>query len=206
MSAATASPSATAWAHPRPPERRPGVLLLGAGLLLWLTAAAAPSLAQPSEWVQATVVEDSAATANSPVTPTHTAPRQALIRSAVLPGWGQVTNGHRLKGMLFGVATAGLAGYTLAGQRDLDRISGQLDDLRRQDGFSPRIADLEAEAQNLAGARNTRILYLALSITAAALDAYVDAHLADFRDVTELAVAPLSVSGPGLALSCVRRF
>ncbi|MHC4717418.1 MAG: DUF5683 domain-containing protein [Planctomycetota bacterium] len=171
-------------------------------LLAWVVLSPGATLAQAPDSGRV----DASAAAASDTAAAPLTPRQVLIRSAVLPGWGQWASGHRIKGVVFGVAAAGLASYTVAAQRDLDQVSAQLDDLRRQDPFSPLIAGLETEVQGLAGDRNTRMLYVALAITAAAVDAYVDAHLADFGNETDLALAPMPGPGPGLALACTLRF
>ena len=89
----------------------------------------------------------------------------ALLRSAVLPGWGQFYNGRPVKGLVFGAASATALTATVVEHR---RISSAPTPEVHQD----RIAR-----------RNSRLLYFALSITLAAIDAYVDAHLADFGAV-----------------------
>ena len=91
-----------------------------------------------------------------------TTPRGALLRSAVLPGWGQVYNKRPLKGALFGTAALALLSSGIAENRSL----GQ--------------AQTPDEHERRADRRNTRFLFLGLVATFAALDAYVDAHLADF--------------------------
>ncbi len=89
-------------------------------------------------------------------------PRAALWRSALLPGWGQLYNGKPYKAAFFATISAGLLGIAIAEQLALDE------------------AQTPFESEERAARRNTRILFFALSATFAALDAYVDAHLADF--------------------------
>jgi hypothetical protein len=109
-------------------------------------------------------------------------PRSALWRSALLPGWGQVYNGKIVKAVFFGGATVGLSIVALNAARQVSRAP------------TPEIH------QERAARRNTRILYVALASTLAALDAYVDAHLAD------LEVVPLAgVTGLSLRVSLGRR-
>lgn len=138
---------------------------------------------------------------DSTLTDTLPSPRGALLRSILLPGWGQLYVGKPVKAAFFGATTAGLLGWVVAEQRDLAQLVDQLDELRTQDPASPRIPALEAAHQDQAARRNTRILFLALATTFAALDAYVDAHLAGF-DAAEnyLALEPR----PGGALLCLR--
>lgn len=119
--------------------------------------------------------QDSLVSAQSP------SPRGALLRSVLVPGWGQVYNGKPVKAALFTGTTAGLAGWAIAAQQDVNRINDKLDLLRQQDPESLRIPGLEQQQQDLAARRNTRLLYVVLAVTGAALDAYVDAHLAGFN-------------------------
>lgn len=86
----------------------------------------------------------------------------ALLRSAVLPGWGQFYNGRPVKGLFFSAASAtALTAVALEHRRI-------------------RSASTPEEHQNRTARRNSRLLYFALSVALAAIDAYVDAHLADF--------------------------
>ena len=89
----------------------------------------------------------------------------ALLRSAVLPGWGQFYNGHPVKGLFFGAASATALTATVVEHRRI------------------RSAPTPEEHQNRTARRNSRLLYFALSVALAAIDAYVDAHLADFGAV-----------------------
>lgn len=93
-------------------------------------------------------------------------PLGGLWRSALVPGWGQWRGGHRWKAILFGGAAVGWAAAIAAEQ---DRIA---------QAPTPQLH------QDRVGRRNTRVLWYVISATAAALDAYVDAHLKDF-DVNE---------------------
>ncbi len=115
-------------------------------------------------------------------------PRSVLWRSAVLPGWGQWRGGHRVKALLF--AGAG-AGWLAAVAVEHGRISE---------------APTPALYQDRVGRRNTHVLWYVITATAAAIDAYVDAHLHDF-DVAEgfaLSVGPTgdqaAVTGAALFL------
>ena len=86
----------------------------------------------------------------------------ALLRSAVLPGWGQFYNGRPVKGLFFGAASATALTLVVVEHRRI------------------RFAPTPEEHQNRTARRNSRLLYFALSVALAAIDAYVDAHLADF--------------------------
>ena len=97
-------------------------------------------------------------------------PRSALLRSAILPGWGQYYNKQPLKAALFGAAGAGCLSAAILEARSLSR------------------AQTPAEHENRAGRRNAYFLCLALTATAAAIEAYVEAHLADFVSMAEVDV------------------
>ena len=110
----------------------------------------------------ATQVEaDSTRTAQSPLPSAH----GALLRSAVLPGWGQFYNGRPVKGLFFGAASATALTVVAIEHRRI------------------RSAPTPEEHQDRTARRNGRLLYFALSVALAAIDAYVDAHLADFGAV-----------------------
>ncbi len=99
-------------------------------------------------------------------------PRAALIRSAILPGWGQLYNGKPYKALLFAGAGATLFSMAAAEQ-------SALNDARSPQEHEDRIAQ-----------RNTRILFFALSVTLASVDAYVDAHLARFANRWDVHAGP----------------
>ena len=90
-------------------------------------------------------------------------PRTALLRSAILPGWGQYSNHRPVKALLFAAAAAASLSSAIAEVGSLDRA------------ITPE------EHQDRAARRNTRILLFAVTATLAAVDAYVDAHLADLE-------------------------
>ena len=86
----------------------------------------------------------------------------ALLRSAVLPGWGQFYNDRPVKGLFFGAASATALAAVVVEQR------------RIHPSRTPQ------QHQAHTSRRNSRLLYFALSVALAATDAYVDAHLANF--------------------------
>jgi hypothetical protein len=125
------------------------------------------------------------ALARAPVDSLQTQPpRKALVRSLLLPGWGQYANGRPFKALGFGAAAVVLAGRVVAQQRALDRAD--------------RRGAPDLELEDLAAGRNTRVLLLVANATLAGIDAYVDAQLAGF----EVEVGPRA--GPGMALLEVR--
>jgi hypothetical protein len=97
-----------------------------------------------------------------------------MLRSAILPGWGQYSNHRPFKGLLFAAAAAASLSSGIAEVGSLDR------------------AVTPEEHQDRAARRNTRFLLFAVTATLAAVDAYVDAHLADL-DAIDLEVGFPSV-------------
>ncbi|HJP31390.1 MAG TPA: hypothetical protein QGF95_12640 [Candidatus Latescibacteria bacterium] len=89
-------------------------------------------------------------------------PRGALWRSTLIPGWGQATTGHPVKAVLFAGAGAGLLSAAVI------------------EGARVGEAPTALTRQDRAARRNTRVLYYVIAATLSGLDAYVDAHLADF--------------------------
>ena len=105
------------------------------------------------------------AATDSTRTDTLSSAHGALLRSAVLPGWGQYYNGRPIKGLFFGAASATALTAVVVEHRRI------------------RSAPTPEEHQDRTARRNSRLLYFALSVALAAIDAYVDAHLADFGTV-----------------------
>jgi hypothetical protein len=108
------------------------------------------------------------------------ASKKALVRSLLLPGWGQWANGRRFKALGFGAAAVVLAGRVVAQQRELGRAD--------------RRGAPDLELEDLAAGRNTRVLLFVANATLAGIDAYVDVQLAGF----EVGLGPRV--GPGMAV------
>ena len=112
-------------------------------------------------------------------------PGKALLRSALIPGWGQAYVGHYAKaGILLagGATTLGLA----------LNADGRVNDLadRRPLVSDPAERDLlEGDIEHWRGERRRWILWAAAVWVYAMLDAYVDAHLHNI-DAVEPAFTP----------------
>lgn len=130
-------------------------------------------------------------------------PREALIRSAMLPGWGQYSNGHPLKAALFGTSTAAFVAATWSKMGDLSDTSNRIRSTRRElqlaiaaersdvAALQETLLTLEDSHQDDTARRNTYVLALFATATFAALDAYIDAHLLDFGETpTRLEMYP----------------
>jgi hypothetical protein len=94
-----------------------------------------------------------------------------MLKSVLVPGWGQATNGSWIKAGL----AAGLEGYLIAGAVQAGR------DVRRIRASS--------DTTSLADAQDRKVKYVWWTIGATCismLDAFVDAHFKNF-DVTPIA-------------------
>ena len=92
-------------------------------------------------------------------------PSKALLRSLILPGWGQVYNEQNLKAVLVFVAEVGLIGTSIY----WDQLASE----------QPDQSDTQFLYQDY---RNTSLWFLAGTVLLSMLDAYVDAYLFDFDE------------------------
>jgi len=177
----------------RPARRRRGP---GVGLVLLivpLLVAAAAADSGPRAAAADSVQLSPAGTDTIPA-PAGVSPRGALLRSLAVPGWGQLANGRPYKAGMFAAAAGAVATWAALAQRDLNRVDTRLRRLRQQDPGSALIPAVRQEQQDMVARRNTRALYTVAAATVAALDAYVDAHLADFAAAVAAGDRPLVVS------------
>lgn len=160
--------------------------LMGLALAAWVTTwglaaqARAASPAPEAGTSTAEAVWDSSAGAASP--------RSALVRSLLIPGWGQWHNGRRLKATLVLGATCVLGAATAYENRQVRNASTESDRTAYRHG------------------RNTLAIWLIGTILYSMADSYVDAHLSGFDE--EMQVRALSVGlGPtGPVLTCSTRW
>lgn len=122
--------------------------------------------------------------------PQKPSPTGALLRSVALPGWGQIYNHKYIKAVIIGGAEiAFVTGVAVQNERlkDSRRKFDQLLD----SGANPSAIALEQQnIQFYENTRNTFIWLTAGAIFYSMLDAYVDAHLAQY-DQSDL--PPLSL-------------
>ncbi|MDZ7724683.1 MAG: DUF5683 domain-containing protein [candidate division KSB1 bacterium] len=97
-------------------------------------------------------------------------PRGAMLRSAIVPGWGQFYNGKWLKGTIIAGAQVGLITNAVV-----------LHQYMKQ-------ADSESERDFYWDNRNLSLWWLGASVLYSMADAYVDAHLSDFDAGPELSL------------------
>jgi hypothetical protein len=133
-------------------------------------------------------------------------PRWVMLRSLVVPGWGQVHNGAWLK-------AAGVAGGEVAFAVAIGRDEQRLSNLRRESDAAQEAGDearfdaaVLAHNQLLEASIRRRWLLGGL-IAYALVDAYVDAHFVDFEVEFESDPAlPPGSTVPNLKLSVGWRF
>lgn len=100
-------------------------------------------------------------------------PTGALLRSFVLPGWGQFYNGKPLKGVFYGAAELGLLGVILY-QHDRAETA-------RENHMETGLPIWEQRYETHSGLRRDFIWYTAGAWLMGMLDAYVDAYLFSFE-------------------------
>jgi len=104
------------------------------------------------------------------VPPVKKSPKGAMIRSLILPGWGQFYNGKWFKGIVIGGTEIGLV---------IDAVI--------QNQMAVRAAD-QLEREFYQENRSLAIWWLGAAILYSITDAFVDAHLYDFDASPELSV------------------
>lgn len=184
-------------------------LLIAATLLVFLTGAATPLRAQ-----EGTASVDTVRTANSAdgsvslrgkvsqdssrtIRMDHgvivsKSPTGALFRSLAIPGWGQLYTGHPVKAVVFLGTDIGML-YGIYVQNNLyEDYLDQAGDTK-DDSYRTRLEDL---ADFYRDDRNKLIWWTAGVMLLSGFDAYVEAHLYDFRIEPMLGTTP---SGTGVS-------
>ncbi len=111
------------------------------------------------------------------------------VRSAVLPGWGQVANGKSTKAMVLLSFQSYLYGRIILETREARESDRQADRLRAMDGEDPVVAGLLLRAENSAqdhyDTRRDLIFWSILGAFYSAIDAYIDAHIGEMDEELE---------------------
>jgi len=97
-------------------------------------------------------------------------PTGAMLRSMILPGWGQFYNGKWFKGILIGGAEIGFITNAIVLNQYLQS------------------AETEVDRNYYWENRNLSIWLLGATILYSMADAYVDAHMADFEASPDLSI------------------
>jgi hypothetical protein len=112
-------------------------------------------------------------------------PGGALLRSLVLPGWGQFYTGHGIRGTITAVAeTAFLTGMVIK-FRDRADLRDRLSALERENGpewpvDDPLRVQLNRQIKDAQQSGGDYLAYGATALVLGMIDAYVSAHLYNF--------------------------
>ena len=107
-------------------------------------------------------------------------PHWVMLRSLVIPGWGQVHNGSWIKAVGVAAGEAGLTWKIFDDRRKLDQLSAEAQDARAA-GDDIREIDLVDQYNTLLNGAVARQWLLGAVVAFAMLDAYIDAHFHAFR-------------------------
>jgi hypothetical protein len=116
-------------------------------------------------------------------------PTGALLRSAVVPGWGQYYNKKYIKGSVIAAAETYLIVGIVTNWRD---ASKHKKNFQGSDSLEYKASEFDKYEHNI-DQRNIRMWLLAAGILYSMFDAYVDAQLWDFKQTDksfEVYVAP----------------
>ncbi|RKY89407.1 hypothetical protein DRQ09_01365, partial [candidate division KSB1 bacterium] len=103
-------------------------------------------------------------------------PRSAMIRSAIIPGWGQWSNGKRLKSFL----VASVESYLIVRFVDYYQKYSKTEDEKEKEFFRDQ--------------RSKYGWWLLLAYILSLMDAYVDAYLKDFNKNMDINYSRLNFS------------
>jgi TM2 domain-containing membrane protein YozV len=123
-------------------------------------------------------------------------PSGALLRSAIVPGWGQIYTGHTVKGVVMMVADAAIIGLAIHADTRVKDLAA----IRGRNGAEEDALEMWRKR------RQNRIVLAVGLILYSMADAFVDAHLLDFEDDDarfgmEVEPPPVGGTTPGLRLT-----
>jgi hypothetical protein len=129
------------------------------------------------------------------------APRWVMLRSLVVPGWGQWHNGSWLKALLLGGGEIALITGIVQDNASLDDLKAAADRARVEADDATYVAAVEAYNDRLDRMSSREWLLGGVMVYALA-DAFVDAHFRDFKIEFEYDPAlPQGTSGGGARLA-----
>ncbi len=108
-------------------------------------------------------------------------PIGAVVRSLILPGWGQIYVHKYWKAPLFFAGAITMYYYTFKHNSNYLNYSRQYDDLFKQNPNDPSLNILKLKRENSRDNRDISIFFLCGIYALSMLDAYVDAHLYNFN-------------------------
>ena len=107
-------------------------------------------------------------------------PRWVMLRSLVVPGWGQAHNGAWIKAAAVAATEVAFTTRVVADQRELDRLAENVARARASDDIDLEEAAVAAYNERL-DASFARQYLLGAVVVYALVDAYVDAHFRHFK-------------------------
>ena len=108
------------------------------------------------------------------------APRWVMLRSAVIPGWGQLHNRSWIKALGVAAGEAAFGVGLVRDERELKRLSRLADAAQAANDEQAFDAAITAYNARLVESTNRR-WFLGGLLAYAMVDAYVDAHFANFN-------------------------
>ncbi|MBW3660015.1 MAG: hypothetical protein KY397_00065 [Gemmatimonadetes bacterium] len=189
MASAQETPPDTAGVEVRPAEPIPVEALAGPSIV---PADTIPLLAP--RFLERGGPQELARVPSEDVLPKN--PRNAAIRSFLIPGWGQFYTGHPLRGVGFAVAEATF--FTLGYRKQQDVLDKRAEIAAEREAFfadppegapedslaleeqfrrTPEFLELDGQLEDLRERRNDWYAYGVLSVIFAAVDAYASAQL-----------------------------
>jgi hypothetical protein len=103
-----------------------------------------------------------------------------MLRSALVPGWGQLHNGSWFKALGVAAGEVAFAAGIVNDERDLDRLSRLVDEAQAANDEAAYDAAVNAYNTRLSESTSRRWLLGGL-LAYALVDAYVDAHFTHFN-------------------------
>jgi hypothetical protein len=146
--------------------------------VLLLCLAAAPLSAQDSTRAAAPPVDTSGTSADSAILHRPSATGN-MLKSLLVPGWGQLSLGRELTALIFIAGEAGTATMVVKSQRDLNRA---------RDAGETALKDTYHQK------REDWLVYMGINHVLSALEAYVSAKLWDFPPDLDLRAGPEGIS------------
>ena len=147
-------------------------------LPLLLCLAGAPLAAQDSTRAAAPPADTSRTSADSAILHRPSATGN-MLKSLLVPGWGQLSLGRELTALIFIAGEAGTATMVVQSQRDLNRA--------REAGDSALMDKYHQK-------REDWLVYMGINHVLSALEAYVSAKLWDFPPDLDLRAGPEGIS------------
>jgi hypothetical protein len=106
-------------------------------------------------------------------------PRAVMIRSAIVPGWGQLHNGSWLKALAVAGCEGALVYNIVKDVEELDRLNAQVEAARAANDAAAEL-DAVLAYNDRQSALVARQWLLGGAVVYAMVDAYVDAHFRHF--------------------------